>query len=76
MMALLCFGDNNPLAETICCGSWAVGTASIFSETFGKAAHPLLIPRMEADRSKKKRGLMNVILYPYLNSFMLSQGCP
>jgi hypothetical protein len=74
MTALLCFGDNCPLAETIWRGSWAVGAASIFSETFGKVAHPLLRPRMETDRRNKRRNLMNVPFNPDANSFMLSQG--
>src|SRR5208337_1836730 len=73
MMALLCFGDNNPLAEPIWSGSWAIGAASIFSETFGKVVHPLLIPKMAIDRRNQKRGLMNVMSYPDVSSFMLSQ---
>jgi hypothetical protein len=72
MMALLCFGDNRPLAETIWRGSWAVGTASIFSETFGRGAYPLPIPKMEIARRNKKRGLMNVMFYLDVSSFILS----
>jgi hypothetical protein len=69
MTALLCFGDNSPLAETIWRGSWPVGAASIFSETFGKVAHPLLIPKIETDRRNKKRGLMNVMFFTDVSSF-------
>src|SRR4030042_3064077 len=56
MRALLCLGDNSPFTETIWRGSWAVGTSSIISDTFGRVAHPPLKATMKTNRKKKKKG--------------------
>jgi hypothetical protein len=51
------FWRTSPLAETIWRGSPAVGVASIFLETFGKVAHPLVRFKMDINRKKNKKGL-------------------
>jgi hypothetical protein len=54
MIALLFSGDSSPFDDTIWRGCWAVGAASIFSETRGRVAHPLLRLKMDKKRKKKK----------------------
>jgi hypothetical protein len=61
MIALLFWGDNSPVDETIWRGFCAVGASSIIAETFGKVAHPLLRLKMDMNRKNKKKGLTIVM---------------
>jgi hypothetical protein len=49
------------LAEVIWGGSWVIGVSSIFSETFGKVAHPLQRLTVDTNRNNKKNGLTIMI---------------
>jgi hypothetical protein len=62
MIALLLWGDNSPLDETISGDFFAVGASSIFSETFGKVAHPLLKLKIHTKKKNKRKGFTIIII--------------
>jgi hypothetical protein len=63
MRALLCLGDNGPLADAIWRGSREAGTSRIVSVTFGRVAHPSLRVTMQTNRRKKKKDLALSMVY-------------
>jgi hypothetical protein len=73
MIALLLWGDNSPLDETISGDFCAVGASSICSETFGKVAHPLLKLKMHTNKKKRKEVLtIIIVLFSIQNKFFLT----
>ena len=50
------------MAEVMRGGSWGVGVSSIFLETSGKVAHPLLRLTMEYDKRINKKCLVTAIV--------------
>jgi hypothetical protein len=71
MMALLFWEDNSPLDETISGNFCAVGASSIFSETFGKVAHPLPKLRMHT-RKKKRKEVLTIDIFSFYQGIITS----